>query len=62
MWTVDGFASLLSGDAFIELHNIAQMQDDALLGCTIVAAGLGAWALFLAVRQVKSILTQHERS
>ena len=53
MWTVDGIASLLEGEAFVD-H--AAMFDDALLGLVIVTTGLIAWALYLLVKDPKGMV------
>lgn len=51
MWSVDGIASLIGGEPFIELANTAVMLDDALLGFVVVVAGLAIWALYLLVKR-----------
>ena len=56
MWTVDGIASLIEGEAFIEIVNHAAMIDDALLGLVIATAGLIAWALYLLVKDPKGMV------
>lgn len=56
MWTVDGIASLLEGEAFIEIVDHAAMLDDALLGFVIVTTGLIAWALYLLVKDPKGMV------
>ncbi len=49
MWCVDGIASLIEGNGFIELADGAVMRDDALLGIVVVVVGLAAWAVYLLV-------------
>lgn len=56
MWTVDGIASLLEGEAFIEIADHATMIDDALLGLVIVTTGLIAWALYLLLKDPKGMV------
>lgn len=50
MWTVDGIASLIAGEPFVELSDAAVVADDTLLGFTIVLAGLLVWGASLLVR------------
>ncbi|MBQ9691406.1 MAG: hypothetical protein IJV62_04875 [Eggerthellaceae bacterium] len=56
MWSVDGIASLLEGEGFIEIVDTAAMIDDALLGGIVVIAGLGIWALYLIIKDPKGAL------
>lgn len=56
MWTVDGIACLLEGEAFIEIADHAAMIDDALLGLIIVTTGLIAWALYLLLKDPKGMV------
>jgi hypothetical protein len=51
MWCVDGIASLVEGEPFVELSGTAAMSDDALLGICVVALGLVVWAIVLFVKR-----------
>ena len=56
MWTVDGVACLLEGEAFIEIADTAAMFDDAMLGLLVIVAGLAAWAVYLVVKDPKKTM------
>ncbi len=49
MWCVDGIASLLEGESFIEIANTTVMANDALLGGVVVLVGVAVWAIYLLV-------------
>ncbi|MDR1077636.1 MAG: hypothetical protein LBL55_03040 [Propionibacteriaceae bacterium] len=51
MWCVDGLAALRAGESFIELSDRAVMVDDALLGASVLALGLVAWAVVLLLKR-----------
>jgi hypothetical protein len=54
MWSVDGIASLVEGEAFVELADTAAMADDALLGLCVLVLGLLAWLVVLLVKRAAS--------
>ena len=47
MWCVDGIASVIEGESFVELADAAQMADDAKLGALIVVCGLVIWGVYV---------------
>jgi hypothetical protein len=58
MWCVDGVFCLMEGEPFIEIFDTAAMLDDAVLGLVVVAVGLGAWALYLLLRDPKNVFAK----
>ena len=51
MWSVDGIASLVEGEAFVQLQDSAAMADDALLGASVVVLGVLAWLVVVFVNR-----------
>lgn len=54
MWSVDGIASLVEGESFVELSDSAAMADDALLGLCVLVLGLAAWAVVITVNKMRA--------
>jgi hypothetical protein len=54
MWSIDGVASLVEGEAFIELSDRAAMADDAKLGLSVVALGLVVWFVFRLATKISA--------
>ena len=55
MWTVDGVANLIDGEALVEITETAVMLDDAVLGFFVVVAGLVAWTIYLCIKDPKKV-------
>ena len=55
MWTVDGIANLIEGEAFVEIADTAVMLDDAMLGFFVVVSGLVAWTIYLCIKDPKNV-------
>jgi hypothetical protein len=49
MWCIDGVASVVGGEGFVELSDKAAMADDALLGMWVVILGFGVWIVYRLV-------------
>ena len=54
MWSVDGFAAVAEGEAFVELADTTAMADDALLGLCVVLLGLAVWGIVFIVNRVRA--------
>ncbi|MDR2457839.1 MAG: hypothetical protein LBD41_05100 [Clostridiales Family XIII bacterium] len=46
MWCIDGVASLIGGEAFIDLVDKAVVIDDLKLGLSVIVLGLFVWFVF----------------
>ncbi|MDR2492266.1 MAG: hypothetical protein LBD25_02230 [Coriobacteriales bacterium] len=60
MWCVDGIASLVEGESFVELADASAMADDALLGAYVIGLGLLAWLVVLVFKRITTRRTAGE--
>ncbi|MDR1851188.1 MAG: hypothetical protein LBR21_00820 [Propionibacteriaceae bacterium] len=54
MWTVDGIANLIGGQAFIELIDQEAMLDDTLLGLSVLGLGIVLWLALVGYKKLQA--------